>query len=64
MPNHFLLQKVRKKRAKLTNCKSKWEENRNKKKTDNKIHNAFFFSRTGRKRKKKMKTLDFINIRG
>ena len=63
MPNHFLLQKVRKKRARLTNCKSKWEENRNKKKTDNKIDNAFF-SRIGRKRKTKMKTLDFINIRG
>ena len=63
MSNHFLLQKVRKKRARLTNCKSKWEENRNKKKTDNKIDNAFS-SRTGRKRKTKMKTLDFINIRG
>ena len=53
MPNHFLLQKVQKKRAKLTNCKSKWEENRNKKKTDNKIHNAFFFFKDWKKKKDK-----------
>ena len=53
MPNHFLLQKVRKKRAKLTNCKSKWEENRNKKKTDNKIHNASLFQGLEEKERKK-----------
>ena len=31
--------------------------------TDNKIHNVFFFSRIGRKRKTKVNTIDFINIR-
>ena len=52
MSNHFLLQKVRKKRAKLTNCKSKWEENRNKKKTIIKFTMLFFFKDWKKKKDK------------